>query len=67
MAYRWEQLSKNQHDAARRIRDRLAHEGIGVSVSQVAKYFDEAMEFTRGDYDRDAFIKLVGGVPIQKD
>lgn len=66
MTYKWEKLSKTQQNAARRIRDNLAREGVGVTVSQVAKYFDEAMAFERGQYDRAEFIALVGGVAITK-
>lgn len=65
MTYKWNDLSKTQQNAARRIRDQLATEGIGATVSQIAKHFDEAMAFTAGRYDREKFITLVEGVKIQ--
>ena len=61
MTYKWTDLSKTQQNQARRISETLWDEGIKATVSQIAKYFDEAMEFTRGQYDRAEFIALVGG------
>lgn len=63
--YKWTQLTARQQQAARGIRDELAEQhGIGASVSQVAKYFDQAMAWKRGDLPLGDLTRIVGGVPI---
>ena len=63
--YKWDQLTARQQQAARGIRDELAGQhGIGASVSQVAKHFDQAMAWKRGELSLDEFTRIVGGVPM---
>jgi hypothetical protein len=63
--YKWNQLTARQQQAARGIRDELAGQhGIGASVSQVAKHFDQAMAWKRGELSLEEFTRIVGGVPM---
>jgi len=60
--YKWNQLTPRQQQSARRIRDELAEQhGIGVTVSQIAKHYDQAMEWKRGDLSLQDLIRIVGG------
>jgi hypothetical protein len=64
--YKWDQLTASQRQTARRIRDELADQHhIGASVSQIAKYFDQAMEWKRGSLSIEELTRTVGGVPIE--
>lgn len=56
----WTKMTKTQQDTARTLRGRLADAGVETSVSQVAKYFDEVMRWTRGDLTLDALCEVTG-------
>jgi hypothetical protein len=63
--YQWHKLTARQQDTARRIRDELAEQhGIGASVSQVGKHFDDAMAWKRGQLPLEDFTRIVSGVPV---
>lgn len=45
----WTKMTARQRDAARAMLEKLRKEGVSTSVSQVAKYFEEAMTWNRGE------------------
>lgn len=59
--YRWEQLTTDQRNTARRLRDDLAGQGWGITVSQLAKHFDQAMAWRRGEITAEALAGLCSG------
>jgi hypothetical protein len=62
----WQKMTARQQEAARDIADRLYELGAGsggtpgVSVSQVAKYLDEAMAWDRGLMTLGALCEAAG-------
>lgn len=44
----WAQMTRGQQGVARRARGELATHGVEVTVSQVARYLDEVMDWLRG-------------------
>lgn len=62
----WQKMTAQQQEAARDIADRLHELGAasggspGVSVSQVARYFDEAMAWDRGQMTIRALCEATG-------
>lgn len=53
MTYKWDQLTRRQQDAARRVASGALKEVPAASVSQVAKYLDECLAFERGEVTLD--------------
>jgi hypothetical protein len=65
---RYDKMTNRQKDAASGIRDELGKLGVqGASVSQVAKYFDEAMAWRIGDLTLEALCEQTGWVPPAQD
>lgn len=52
----WTKMSKAQQDMARRVAKELATAGHDTTVSQVAKYFEDAMSWRRGDITLAALV-----------
>jgi hypothetical protein len=58
--YDWSELSKGQQTKARAILAELGEAGVQTTVSQVAKYFDTAMNFTNGSISAQRYAELTG-------
>ncbi|MEV8396743.1 hypothetical protein [Streptomyces niveus] len=57
----WTKMTARQRDAARVMLERLRKEGVSdVSVSQVAKYFEEAMAWNRGEISLGSLCAQTG-------
>lgn len=61
-AYKWAQLSKRQQDEARAVRQQMWDQGMSATVSQIAKRYDDAMAFRRGELSLAEFARLVDAV-----
>ena len=58
---KWEKMTRRQRDAARDITEQLWKAGVtGCTVSQVAKYFDEAMSWDRGRMPLAELCEIAG-------
>lgn len=60
--YKWAQLSRWQQDEARAVRQQLWDQGMSATVSQIAKRYDDAMAFSRGELSFAEFARLVDAV-----
>jgi hypothetical protein len=61
--YSWTELTKAQQSAARELRDRLNARGVIVTVSQIARYFNQSMDYSRGHMDEAVYFALVSATP----
>lgn len=62
--YKWQQLSRAQQDAARRVRQKLWDLGLSATASQIARHFDEGMDWERGDVTLEDFARTVSAERI---
>lgn len=57
----WNQMTRSQQNAARRMSEKLFAEGFkGCTVSQCAKYYDEAERYQDGGLSADQLAKATG-------
>lgn len=62
MTYKFHELTKRQQNEARRARDKMHQDGWGVSVSQLAKYFDDTEEYLAGAMTAEELAPIVSAV-----
>jgi hypothetical protein len=60
MTYKWDQLSKYQQAAARRIAFGALADVGPATTSQVARYLDDCMDFERGTITLDDLYAATG-------
>jgi hypothetical protein len=63
-AYKWAQLSRAQQDDARDVRQRLWDRGLSATVSQIARHYDEAVAWQRGELTVAEFARVVDAVEV---
>ncbi|MFE5853254.1 hypothetical protein ACFQ61_08540 [Streptomyces sp. NPDC056500] len=56
----WTKMSARQRTAAQRVLGKLREDGVSTSVSQVAKNFDQAMAWDRGELSLTSLCKATG-------
>lgn len=62
--YKWAQLSRAQQDDAREVRQRLWDQGLSATVSQIARHYDEAAAWQRGELTAAEFARVVDAVKM---
>lgn len=59
----WSRMSPRQRDAARKLARGPLAEIPAASVSQVAKYFGDCMDYARGTIALDELLRITGWAP----
>ena len=62
--YKWQQLTRPQQEACRRVRQALWDLGLSATVSQIARFHDQAMDWEGGDLSLEDFARVVSAERI---